>query len=68
MLLVGRVGFPHKILEAYMDEAVWPAEPPGAYLSIVLRVVVVFLGKHKDEQRNGLSEMEVYMSAQNSHP
>ena len=30
MILDGGVGAPQQVLEAYMGEAVWPTEPPGA--------------------------------------
>ena len=61
MLLDGAVRAPHKILEAYMGEAVWPAEPPGAYLATMFHVVVVLLGQHEDQLKNGLSWMEVHI-------
>ena len=37
-----------------MGEAVWAAEPPGAYLAIMLRVVVVLFGQHEDQLKSGL--------------
>ena len=61
MLLDGGVDSPHIVLEAYMGEAVWRAEPPGAYLTTMLRVVVVLLGQHEDQLKSGLPWMEVHI-------
>ena len=51
----------HKVLEAYMGEAVWPAEPSGAYLVTMLWVVIVLLGQYEDELKSGLPSMEVHV-------
>ena len=44
-----------------MGEAVWPTEPPGAYLATMLWVVVVLLGQHEDQLKSGLPWMEVHI-------
>ena len=59
MLLDGGVRALYKVLEAYTGKLVWPAERPGAYLAIMLRVVVVLLGQHEDQLKGGLPWMEV---------
>ena len=57
----GGVGAPHKVLEAYMDEVVWPAKPSGTYLATMLWVVVVLLGQHENQLKSGLPWMEVHI-------
>ena len=57
MFLDGAVWAPHTVLEAYMDEATWPAKPLEAYLATMLWVVVVLLGQHEDQLKCGLSWM-----------
>ena len=37
-----------------MGEAVWPVEPPETYLASMHQVVVVLLGQHEDQLKNGL--------------
>ena len=61
MLLHSGVRVPHKVLEAYMVEAVWPAESPGAYLTPMLWVVVVLFLQHEDQFKSGLLRMEVHI-------
>ena len=48
-LLDGGIRAPHKGVETYMDKVVWPAEPLGAYLATMVRIVVVLLGQHRDQ-------------------
>ena len=59
MLLDSGLGALYKALEAYMGKTVWPAKPPGAYLTIMLQVVVILLGQHEDQLKGGLPWMEV---------
>ena len=42
-----------------MGEAVWPAEPPGVYLTTMLQIVVVLLWQHADQLKSGLPWMKV---------
>ena len=44
-----------------MDEAVWSAEPPGAYLATMFRVVVVLLEQHEDQLKSGFPWIEVHI-------
>ena len=54
MIFDGGVRAPRKILEAYMGEAVWPAEPPRAFLATMSRVVVMLFGQLEDQLKNKL--------------
>ena len=40
-------------MRGLMDEVVWSAESPGAYLATMFRVVVVLLGQHEDQMKSG---------------
>ena len=53
MLLESGIGAQHKDLKAYLCNAMWLAEPHGAYLAIMLRVVEVLLGQHEDQPKCG---------------
>ena len=57
-LLDGGIGTPHKILEAYIDEAMW-SEHPEAYLATLLWVIIVLLWQHEDQLKDGLPWMEL---------
>ena len=59
MLLDNGVRAPHKVLEAYMGDVVWPAEPLGAYLTIMFWVVIVLFGQHEDQLKYGSPHLAI---------
>ena len=68
MILDGGIGAPRKVLEAYMGEVGWPANPPKAerhnlygrwsnvcaWVHNMVRIVVVLLQQHDDQLNIGL--------------